>query len=94
VAVWRAEAHDRDAAFRFLRRIGAKASENAEDVRVLGPAAAPMERLAGRYRAQLLLQSATRAPLHRLVDLVSGASRTWPETRRVRWAIDIDPNGL
>ena len=94
VAVWRAEAHDRDAVYRFLRRIGAKARENAGDVQVLGPAAAPMERMAGRYRAQLLLQSATRAPLHRLVGQVSGASRTWPETRRVRWAIDVDPNGL
>ena len=94
VAVWRAEAHDRDAVYRFLRRIGATAREHAGEVQVLGPAAAPMERLAGRYRAQLILQSATRPPLHRLVGLVADAARPWPETRRVRWAIDIDPNGL
>lgn len=94
VAVWRAEAHDRDAVYRFLRRIGATAREHAGEVRVLGPAAAPMERIAGRYRAQLILQSATRPPLHRLVELVAGTSRPWPETRRVRSAIDIDPNGL
>ncbi len=94
VAVWRAEAHDRDTVYRYLRRIGATAREHAEDVRVLGPAAAPMERLAGRYRAQLILQSGKRPPLHRLVGIVAGASRAWPEARRVRWAIDIDPNGL
>ena len=94
VAVWRAEAHDREAVYGFLRRIGATAREHAGDVQVLGPAAAPMERLAGRYRAQLILQAATRPPLHRLVGLVADAARPWPQTRRVRWAIDIDPNGL
>ena len=94
VAVWRAEAHERDAVFRFLRRVGSTAQEHAAGVMVLGPAAAPMERKAGRYRAQLLLQSAARPPLHRLVDRVAVAVRAWPETRRVRWAIDIDPNEL
>lgn len=94
VALWRAEAHDREAVYRFLRRIGSTAREHAEDVQVLGPAAAPLERVAGRHRAQILLQAARRAPLHRLVGLIADASRPWPETRRVRWAIDIDPNGL
>ena len=40
----------------------------ADGVRILGPATASMERKAGRYRAQLLLESRQRGPLQRLFD--------------------------
>jgi primosomal protein N' (replication factor Y) len=36
-------------------------------VQALGPVPAPMERRAGRFRAQLLLQSDDRGPLHGLL---------------------------
>jgi primosomal protein N' (replication factor Y) len=63
-------------------------------VELLGPAAAPMERRSGRFRAQLLLTAAERPQLHGVVARTLTTLRAWPETRKVRWAIDIDPNEL
>jgi primosomal protein N' (replication factor Y) len=50
-----------------------------------------MERRGGRYRAHVLLQCATRAPLHALVNTLVPLARAWPEARKVRLAIDVDP---
>ena len=60
-------------------------------VAVLGPVPALRERLAGRYRSQLLLQSATRAPLHALLRERLADLEALPEARRIRWSLDVDP---
>ena len=92
VAVLRAEAAQREAPTAFLDR----ARELAESmltagVEVLGPAAAPMERRAGHYRAQLLLHAPTHSPLQRLFGRWLPAVEELPEARRVRWSLDVDP---
>jgi primosomal protein N' (replication factor Y) len=89
LAVWRAEAARRAAAFEFLEHVRAAAAGGP--VAVLGPAPLAMERKDGRYRAQLIFRSAERAPLHRLVEHTLAAVRTLPAARRARWSIDIDP---
>jgi primosomal protein N' (replication factor Y) len=53
-----------------------------------------MERRGGRYRAQLLFQSSSRAALHALINECLIAMRDWRESRRVRWSIDVDPAEL
>jgi primosomal protein N' (replication factor Y) len=50
-----------------------------------------MERRAGRYRAQLLVQSRRRGPLHAFLTAWLAAVEVLPETRRVRWSLDVDP---
>ena len=60
-------------------------------VMLLGPVPAPMERRAGRFRAQLLLQSEQRAPLHHLLSSWAVQLEALKEGRRVRWSLDIDP---
>jgi len=60
-------------------------------VEVWGPAPASMERRAGRFRAQLLLQCQQRGPLHRLLDRLLPALRSTSTDRRLRWSVDIDP---
>ncbi|MHB8814595.1 MAG: primosomal protein N' [Steroidobacteraceae bacterium] len=60
-------------------------------IRLLGPAPAAMAKRAGRYHAQLLLESAERAPLHRFLDAWLPALESLPGARRVRWALDVDP---
>jgi primosomal protein N' (replication factor Y) (superfamily II helicase) len=91
LAVWHAEAPQRAAAVAFLERVRDAATAEATPVDVLGPAALPMERKDGRYRAQLLFRSADRAPLHRLVQRTLLAVRNLPDARRARWTVDIDP---
>jgi primosomal protein N' (replication factor Y) len=92
LAVWHAEATRREDAVAFLEHVRSVAAASEQStVAVLGPAPLPMERKDGRYRAQLLLRSAERAPLHRLVERTLLAVRNSPSARRARWSIDIDP---
>jgi primosomal protein N' (replication factor Y) len=92
LALLRAEAATREAALGFLDAARARALGPAgEAVRLLGPVAAAMERRAGRYRAQLLLESTSRAALHRLLGAWLPGLDEMPEVRGVRWSIDVDP---
>jgi primosomal protein N' (replication factor Y) len=92
IAVVRAEAAQRAAPLEFLERAREVAAAQAPAaVELLGPAAAPMERRAGLYRAQLLLHAASHAPLQRLLAHALPALEALPEARRVRWSVDVDP---
>jgi len=55
--------------------------------RIQGPAPAPMARIKGEWRYQILLRSPHRAPLRRAVEAVM-LSRKW---KGVEVAIDVDP---
>jgi len=60
-------------------------------LRILGPVDAPMARRAGRYRAQLLLQSGDRRLLHEVLRELRPLLEADPAARKVRWSIDVDP---
>lgn len=93
MALVRAESASPTQANTFLQRICNEAENLAQElaVELLGPVPSPMERRAGRYRAQLLLQCAQRAPLHKLLHLLLPLIEQYPEGRKVRWSLDIDP---
>ncbi len=92
LALLRAEAAGRGTAMGFLQRCREKAgARNAPSVAILGPAPAPMERRSGRYRAQLLLRSTTRPPLHALLEELLPIIESMKESRHVRWSLDVDP---
>jgi len=59
-----------------------------------GPVPAPMERRAGRYRAQLLVQAGRRAELHRLLAAWVPRLRALKVPRGVRWSLDVDPQEM
>ncbi len=84
MALIRAEAKDAAAAHRFLEGVKRRLPQELE---VLGPAAAPMLRLADRHRYQLMLVARQRRALHRALELVAGAT----VLGQVRWSIDVDP---
>ena len=67
---------------------------NIEGVELLGPITSPMERRAGRYRAQLLIQANSRAPLHRLLTPLCSNLENLPSARQSRWSMDVDPIDL
>jgi len=92
LALLRAAAHKREHAWEFLHAAADSAKAmNLEGLRVLGPVSAPMERMAGRYRGQLLLQSRDRRVLHQLVQALRQDLESRVSARRVRWSIDVDP---
>jgi primosomal protein N' (replication factor Y) len=59
-----------------------------------GPAPASMERRAGRYRQQLLVQCASRTQLQRfLTRWLEGMDRL-PLQGKLRWSLDVDPQEM
>jgi len=91
----RAESPQRDAAFDFLRAARAAAVDvlaaSGDDVTILGPAPAPMERRAGRFRGQLLIQAQQRGQMQRFLTPWRARLDELQQGRRARWSIDVDP---
>ncbi len=95
LALLRAEAPTPGAALAFLRAAHAAAARlKAEGVTLHEPVPAPMEKRAGRFRAQLLAQSARRPALHGLLDRWPEKLAALPAARRVRWSLDVDPQDM
>ncbi|GLK91498.1 primosomal protein N' [Pseudomonas turukhanskensis] len=99
LALLRAEAHKPGQAEGFLDQACTEAEHLLSELRLsgielLGPVPAPMERRAGRYRAQLLVQANARAPLHKLLSYWLTALEKMPAGRAVRWSLDVDPIDL
>jgi primosomal protein N' (replication factor Y) len=92
LALLRAAATRRGDAHAFLDVAARFVTGHAPDrVRVLGPVDAPMARRAGRYRAQLLLQTTDRRALHEVLRELRPMLEGDPVARKVRWSIDVDP---
>ncbi len=80
----------RDKAESALRRLAQRLLGHplAREVRIAGPAPAPLEKLRGKWRYQLLLRAASGARLRRLVRQVLEAAPS-PEV-----TVDVDPYDL
>ncbi len=91
-AVLRAEAHRESDMWAFLRNAAREACGFTNDITVFDPVPAPVYRIAGRFRGQLLIQSASRLSLRRFMaqwhPLLGGGPAT------LRWVLDIDPVDL
>jgi primosomal protein N' (replication factor Y) len=88
----RAEATASGDALNFLRKaqeIGRGIAP--QGVELLSAVASPMERRAGRYRAQLLIQGNDRKPLHGFLNHWLTIVEQEKQSKRVRWSLDVDP---
>ncbi|MCF6282807.1 MAG: primosomal protein N' [Candidatus Polarisedimenticolaceae bacterium] len=90
----RAESTDGLQAMSFLEQAAQQAHQLSSQVEVLGPIPAPMERRAGKRRAQLLLQANSRALLQGLLAPWVVQLDKLKLARRVRWSIDVDPQEM
>lgn len=97
LALFRSESATLQPALDFLEQakqslIQAQNCLPKNQVNILGPAPAPMEKRAGRFRAQLLLQSESRSEMQSLLQQYSQLiKKTPPRANKVRWSIDVDP---
>lgn len=87
LALVRFEAARETAAIAAGREAAAALEPMAGSVRVIGPAPAPIARLRGRWRVQLLLLAASRPPLREAITRLAGVVTP----RSVRRIIDVDP---
>ena len=97
LALVSAEAHDRGEVDRALHELHAQVVAECREaglaVEVFAPVVAPLARRAGYERSQMLLRSAQRAELQRLLASLAQRIAASPQ-RRVRLAIDVDPAAL
>jgi primosomal protein N' (replication factor Y) len=87
-ALLTAEARRMDEAVAFLRSAVDLAADPV-DVRIYDPVPMALARRAGIERAQLLVESAQRGPLHAFLRTWLGELRA--KKSRVRWQIEVDP---
>ena len=97
LALVRVDGPHEEAARAATARLAARARTSPEAlarrVEVLGPAAAPIARLRGRWRFRVLLRAAERRPLRAALVEVASA-RDEITDRAIRVALDVDPVGM
>lgn len=90
MALFRAEATEREPATEALDAIARLFPEHPELV-VLGPLPAVMERKAGKFRYQLIIQCQQRGLRQQLLRHVVPQISGLKIMRKVRWSLDVDP---
>ena len=94
LALLRAEATQAYLPTKFLEQAFEKFRQCQTKIELFGPFPSPMERRAGRYRHQLLIQANSRAALQQCMNKIIPELNTLPDANKVRWSIDIDPQSM
>jgi primosomal protein N' (replication factor Y) len=95
LALLRAESPKAGQAMAFLNKARSLAQDIiASEIMLMEPVPSPMERRAGRYRAQCLVQSAQRPVLHAFLANWLERLDQEPLGKKVRWSLDVDPLDL
>ncbi len=88
----RCESVATQAAQNFLQQaIECARQVDLKNIELFGPLPAPMERRAGRYRYQIMLQSNQRKDLHQFLSWWAPQLQQLVSARKVRWSLDVDP---
>ena len=95
LALLRAESHVPEAALNFLASIrDTWNNQQFKHVSLLGPVPSLMEKIAGKYRAQLLFHSPHRKNLKMACTHLRLMLENTKTSHQVRWSLDIDPADL
>lgn len=98
LALLRSEARSLAASLEFLaaaaQLIEQLAAQRSIAAECLGPVPAPMEKRAGRFRAQLSISSSDRAPLQKLLATVMPHLEQMKVPAGLRWSLDVDPQEM
>ncbi len=89
MAVIRAEAPAMAEALAFLDQ--ARQGLSSPEVEIWGPLPAALARKAGRFRAQLILQSRSRGNLKRSLSRLCADVDAMKLSRSLKWSVDVDP---
>ena len=76
----------RESAFRL--------QQQEQQIELIGPLPAPMERKAGRFRFQLHIKSASRPRLQRFLQALAVTIEADKTPSQVRWSLDVDAQDL
>jgi len=92
-ALVRADARTQEAAQAFLAQAAAAAAgvEAADRVMLYSPVPMSVQRVANVERAQMLVESSSRAALQRFLGAWHPVLQATREKGLIRWAVDVDP---
>ena len=94
-ALIRAESNQQQVAIQFLNIARTKLQSLTQGkLEIYGPVSAPMEKKAGRYRFQLIIQAQSRHTMKKFIGPWIGSLDKLPESRKVRWSVDVDPQDM
>lgn len=93
-ALLRADANESALVKKFLNEVKKEMVGVAGEPEILGPFVAPIEKKAGRYRMQLLLQSNNRKKLGKYLTNYITILENSTFSRKVRWSLDVDPQDM
>jgi primosomal protein N' (replication factor Y) (superfamily II helicase) len=93
-AMLRADSHENKIPMVFLAQATSSLKNISNKIDIFGPFPAPIEKRAGRYRFQLLVQSQSRKILHNTLDKWIYTLDLIKEGKKIRWSIDVDPQDL
>jgi primosomal protein N' (replication factor Y) len=77
-----------------LQDLVQKRTEYQTAIRLLGPVVAPLARVKGQFRWQILLKSAYPSVLHRFTFQIRKILEQDPYFRALRFQVDVDPGNL
>ena len=93
ISLLRAESHYAKQGLDFLRWCKQQIAQ-PDGVFVSDAVPAPMEKRAGRYRAQLMMHSQSRADLHQFQHSLLSLISNNKQQSSIRWSLDVDPIDL
>lgn len=94
MALFRAEAHQREDAEGLLQQIADWLRQQLREhtqVQIIGPMPAVLERKAGKFRLQLIVQTEQRGLRQQVLQYLLPQLTQFKLSRKVRWSIDVDP---
>ena len=95
LALLHAESKEQEAALKFLTTLRSKMTQLLPNaIKILGPVPAIIERKAGYFRAQLLLQHKNRQKLQLALDNLLNIIEQIKPKNSLKWFLDVDPTDL
>jgi len=91
MALIRAEASTQSLPFNFLQDVINAVQHNFSDLSIIGPMPSPMEKRAGLFRMQLIIEADKRSTIQKYLTLLIPLMENHPEKRKIRWSVDVDP---
>ena len=90
----RAEAFEEKLPLDFLNSAASLIKESSKRIEIFGPFPAPIEKRAGRFRFQLLLQSTRRMALQKAILPWIEKLEQIKNSKKIRWSVDVDPQEI
>ena len=90
VSILRATSPNPQSCIQFLEKVS-ELLDNNKNISITGPLPSIPLKIKGNSRNHLIIKSDTKTYLNRVLKFLTNEIQNWPETKKVKWAYDIDP---